>query len=484
MPRDGTIIPLFGTGVKGFSQTVSSQLRRNVYVEFPKDPEKGPIAVYGRPGLSLVATLVASSGPSLTRAMFESFSYETPFDGLREIGVIVCGNIVNSITPGTSIGNFLVLTTNTGPVGIIKNPTQLLIADGAFGYSVDVTAGFANTVITSGWFPNGATSVAFINGRGVAVEPNSGRFWYSALNDFASGGAANFYTAESDPDDLRVVWNHFGQLAMFGKFTTEFWASGSGTTIFQRVGGTALEWGIAAVRSVKKIDRGTIFLGQNQNGDKKVLLMQGYQVQPISIPEIEFQLQSQPVEAGIAAAYTINGHTFYRLSFPDKVFVYDVTSNTWNDDTTGSAEQRGIGQLGCLIAGTYLVSDYRANGRIYKLDPDVYTDAGETIIRESITKHVFHDYDRVSVEELGLDFEVGVGLQSGQGVDPKIMLQIGRDNGHTWGNIIERTLGRMGQYLSRVWAGPFGSSRDWLIRIRMSDPVKFALTGGAIRIRP
>jgi hypothetical protein len=49
----------------------------------------------------------------------------------------------------------------------------------------------------------------------------------------------------------------------------------------------------------------------------------------------------------------------------------------------------------------------------------VYTDNGAAIAFELDTRHFFKDYDRVTVDEIIADFETGVGIAVGQGVDPQ-----------------------------------------------------------------
>lgn len=486
MPKDGSVVPLFGAANKGLSPVVSAQRRVNLYVESPKDPEKGQIALYPRPGLRYMGA--APGNIQTARGMFEGFPYTTPSDGKTEYGIVVVGQNVDIIRadlgPAGSVAQVL---TETGPIGVALNPTQLLIVDGRTGYVLDLTSSFNSTVL-EGWptatgFPAGATTVAFLAGRFWANQPGTGKFWYSALNDGTTWDALSFYTAEADPDNLKAVWADHGELHLFGQYTTEFWAPASGTTVLARVGGAALEWGLAAVQSLKKTDGGTIFIGQNRLGDLKVLRMQGYTAQPISTPEIEYELQQVNIGAAVAQAHAINGHTFYVLNFPDRTLVYDVTTGTWGHWATGADQGRWIGQYGALIGGEYFVSDYR-NNRIYKLDPSVYTDGGEVIVREVITRHTFSDFDRTSVFKLGVDFETGVGLTSGQGSDPMAMLQVSRDNGRTWGNEMWQAIGKIGEYFKRVWWGPLGRSRDWLFRIRVSDPVKVVIAGGSLKVGP
>ena len=177
------------------------------------------------------------------------------------------------------------------------------------------------------------------------------------------------------------------------------------------------------------------------------------------------------------------GHSFYVLSFAEKTFAFDATTGLWHEFSSGTEGGRWVGQYGSLVNGHFLVSDYSA-GRIYFLDPEAYADYDQVMVREVITRHVFSDYDRSSVYKLGVDFETGVGLVSGQGSDPQVMLQVSRDNGRTWGNELWRSLGEVGDYARRVWWTRLGRSRDWLFRLRMSDPVRTVIAGGSLKVGP
>ena len=62
-----------------------------------------------------------------------------------------------------------------------------------------------------------------------------------------------------------------------------------------------------------------------------------------------------------------------------------------------------------------------------------------------------------------------------------VMIQISRDNGRTWG--IERwvSLGPVGTYKRRVTVNRCGRGRDFLIRWRITDPIKVVCAGGGLR---
>jgi hypothetical protein len=71
--------------------------------------------------------------------------------------------------------------------------------------------------------------------------------------------------------------------------------------------------------------------------------------------------------------------------------------------------------------------------------------------------------------------EAGVGLLSGQGSDPKIILDWSDDGGHTWSNARYLSIGGIGEYGYRCLAHHLGTSRNRVFRVRASDPVKFVL---------
>jgi hypothetical protein len=60
------------------------------------------------------------------------------------------------------------------------------------------------------------------------------------------------------------------------------------------------------------------------------------------------------------------------------------------------------------------------------------------------------------------------------------MLQISRDGGHTWGKELWTTFGKIGQYLSRAEWRRLGMSRDWLFKLRITDPVKVVMIAAIV----
>lgn len=502
MPRDGSFLPLFGRGNKGVSAVVSAQRRVNLYTAVPQDPDRGQLVLYPRPGLQFYGSGNVLGGfpnlsndqrfnTGLVRGMMDGeMAVLQNFSGQNSVvpsGYLVIGDTLNQLAPfGMGTAVLFAMNTSSGRVMLDHNDTQVLVVDGTNGYVLNTVTNVM-AVVTDPNFPQTARSCAFLAGRGVLDDPAfPGRFRWTNLNDFTTCPAANFATAELAPDPLVAVWVSNGLLNLFGDYTVEFWAPSQGSQPYSRVSGSAAPWGLVAIGSLKRVGRATLFLGRDYQGNVKVLSLTGYDATPVSTSEVEWRLKNEVAAGdlanGTAMAYTTNGHTMYRLSFANLTLSYDTTENVWNDETSGAAGGRFKGQYGALIAGTFYVSDYAAQ-KVYKQLDNVYTDDGDVISREVITKHSFVDEDRTSLDALCLDLETGVGLTLGQGVDPQVMLKLSRDRGHTWGNEMTRSFGKIGEYVSTVWWNSLGRGRDLVSWFKITDPVKTVMTNVLYKVR-
>lgn len=114
--------------------------------------------------------------------------------------------------------------------------------------------------------------------------------------------------------------------------------------------------------------------------------------------------------------------------------------------------------------------------------PDV-----ETVVREirrvRRAPHAFAGGDWGYYDELEIDLESGVGLRTGQGSDPLVMLRCSRDGGHTWENERTASAGRLGDYTRRVVFRRLGRARDMVFEIAVSDPVRWVILGARVRAK-
>lgn len=469
-------IPLFGNGVYAGSAVVTAQRRLNCYYDIRQDGDKTKVAVIGTPGLSLFN----GDGAGLVRGFWTMKKQNLMFK--------IAGNTLWEIAPTGTATNRGTISNGSNIVGMSDNGVQLLIVDGTAGW-IYTPSTTTLAQITSPNFPNTARTCVFNGGFFLADDPaTNGKFAKSGAYDGATWGATDYGIAESNPDPLLAVDRYHGIIPLFGITSIEFWqlVGGGGFPYAPLVGATQ-DWGLAAIYSRVHINNTIAFLGQYDEGGFQVCVLNGYQVVPISTPDIDTIIRSFSIVADATGlGYMENGHPMYQITFPSagRSFLYDFTTQMWSETQTGvGLTGRHIGGIGIAYNGKNYIGDYQ-NANVYLVDPTVYTDNGITIPRLVQTRHVYQDYNVLGVDELFLDMETGVGLQSGQGSDPQIMLSVSKDNGRTFGTERWRSMGKVGQYSGpRVKWDRFGAARDFVFRFYMTDPVKFVINSGAATLR-
>lgn len=466
------LVPLFGPGQQGKSPTVTSQQHINLYAEVVLSGDKSQFSYFCTPGL----TLFASFGDTPVRGAIEVdekayFVHRGVFWELNNAGVKT-----NRGTIGTT----------SGRVSMAYNGTQIGIVDGdsfwvytiAVPALVEVTTNVIGTPI----------DLTFQDGYGILGFAD-GKFQITSAYDFTTLDALEYATAESNPDGmLRVIADH-GELVLAGEKTTEFWGNtGALDFPYANQRGSTLEFGLVAPWSLVKFNDSLVGLFKNAMGQSQVMMMAGHALQKISTQEVDSLVNGySSVSDATGYAYMLGGHPMYQINFPaaGKSWLYDASTNLWTTLESGLAGERHRGEVAVDYLGQMRVCDY-TTGDVYTLDPESFTDNGTLIPREIVTKHFFSNLDRVAIHSLQVDFETGIGLISGQGSDPQAMLQVSKDNGHTWGNEMWTSIGPIGSYLTRVVWRRLGSARDWVFRIRVTDPVKVVFTSAAIdaELRP
>jgi len=467
-------IPLFGLGLQGKSPNVSAQQRINCYLEVKQqDADRSQISVYGTPGLDL----------------FVDFG-DTPIRGIRQfpknsvLYVVHRGTLweVNNAGVATNRGT---LSTTTGQVSIDDNGTQVMIVDGTYGYTYNTsTTTFAK--ITDADFPANPTTVVFHNGRFLVTVQDSGQFQGSASYDGTAWDPLDFATAESNPDNTIAVATSHGDVVLFGDYTTEFWGdTGLSGFPYQRIPGAITNFGLAARWSVA-MSYGTLcFLARNTEGQVIVARLAGYQAERISNTDLEHLINGySSVSDAVAYGYMLDGHPMYVITFPSAgyTWMYDAATGEWSQlKSTGLTRHRG--QLFANFLNKAYVSDY-SSGKLYRYNTSTYSENGDPLPMTFVGRHIFKGDDHLIIDALQLDVEAGVGIATGQGSSPRVMMQVSKDGGHTWGTEIWAPLGKAGETTSRALWRRLGRARDWTFKFTITDPVKRVLTGAAATIRP
>lgn len=463
---------LFGTGLQGKSPNITAQRRINCYYEYTEDGDKTRVAIIGTPGKALFVDFGDTPVRGMHVPQNSDYLYvvhRATFWQIDNAGVMTSRGTIN---------------TTSGRVSIDDNGTQIQIVDGTDGWIYN-TSTLAFTEITDVDYPASPETNCFDSGRFLNSFIDSGRFYGSDAYAGTSWSGTNFATAESQPDYLERVFSLSGQVVLFGVNTIEFWTNaGLPGFPYIRVGGANTEYGLAARWSVARFMGSCAFLARVRNGESIVGALNGYTVQRISTEELEHTINNySTVTDATGLSYSIGGHPMYQINFPSegRSWLYDGITKLWSE-LKSNGLNRDRGEIGVEFQNNRIVSDY-SNGKIYKLKPDVYSENGDTIRMELTSRHLYDEGKLQRITSFQVDGEMGVGLVSGQGSDPQMMLQVSVDGGHTFGTEIWTTMGKIGEYMSRARWTRLGSARDFVFRLAITDPVKRVITGVFINQR-
>lgn len=447
------------------SKSLSTQRLVNLYPEANPQDTKAPVALIGSPGL----------------VEFCDLGIDKPVHGLHKMnGVLyaVCGNTVFSINSVGTVTTLGTIGANSDRVIMANNGDQIAIV------KTDGTAYIATTTtvtqITDGDFRS-PSSVTYQDGYFVFTEKDSQILFSSRLRDGTDYDALDFTSAESKPDDAVAVFADHGEVWAFGTEATEVYYNAAETAFpFARVTQALIERGCASRFAIAKEDNTVFWLGD----DYVIYRADGYTPQRISTHPIEYAIaQYSIVSDAYGFVYTQEGHKFYVLIFPsgNATWVYDIATNLWHERESFDIGRWRVNSF-AYCYDKNMVGDY-TNGKIYYLDLDTYTEDGETMQAIAHSPPIWRDNRRFSMSEFRVDFDAGVGLTSGQGSDPQIMLQWSDDGGNTWSNEHWRDMGKIGEYYKRAVWRRLGGSRERTMRITISDPVKRQILGGYAEIQ-
>lgn len=459
-----TEFPFIGPAYVSRSSTYSAQRCINFFLE----PGKGdkPAAMIGAPGLT--APVVTLSGGGM-RGMHKPSA---------DIAVMVCGPNVYRVNSDFTTSVIGTVTDDGRPVIMAGNGIEVAIVSADTLYSV-TTSGTTSTLVRTG-----TSSVDFLDGYFVITDADSGQFLVSGLYT-TTIDELDFATAEGSPDNLvRLIVSH-RQAFLGGEKTFEVWYNSGGTDFpLSRIDGAYVEMGLIAKDSLAKLDE-AFWLGGDDNGAGSVWTFTGGAPKRISDHAVEYAISQWPDPTDAEAfCYTQEGHGWYVLSSQsgNQTWAYDVSTSLWfqraylkSDGTLSRIRPR----CHLYFAGKNLVGDWE-NGNVYEYSLDAYSDNGSAMLSLRSCPTLRSGLKIQRTKNLRIDMDVGVGLTTGQGSDPQVMLRFSRDGGQTWSSALWRTAGAIGQYGTCVqWLGVGGGTRE-VYEVSITDPVKRHIVGAYI----
>lgn len=438
---------------------LSAQRVVNLYAESEPENAKSRVAVFGSPGLTAFATL--GGGPVRGLHVMSGVLYGV--SGATLFSVSSAGAVT---TLGTGIGGL-------NRVSMADNGVQLVIVNGTSGYVFSNSTNLM-TPITDPAF-NAAKTVTFFDNVFVYDWSGTNKVFISNSLDGTSYNGLAFQAAEvTSSFVLNTVNQQETLLIITGDHIETWYDAGSPIFPFLRVDGATIERGCAAANTVVKEDNAVFFLGD----DLVFYRLQGVQPTRVSTHAIEGAWRGYPTVAdAFAFSYTFQGHKFVAVTFigANASWHYDISSGMWHERESWDANSNSLGRwrgnCHATCYGLELIGD-AFSGQVGFLDKTSYTELGTTMRGHAISAPLHQDRKRITVAKLELDFRSGVGIASGQGSNPQVMLDWSKDGGETFSSIQQwQSMGAIGAYLTRLRWLRMGQARQWVFRYTITDPV-------------
>lgn len=446
-------IPFALQSYRSRSIPLSQQGLVNAYLEVAPEGSKTQTPILGTPGIATFTTV--GNGPIRGGLQFEGAAYIVSGTELYKVNsggtATLVGTIPGSGRVSMTAGEFLAIAANN----------EVYFYDGT-----------ALAKVTDPDF-KGATQVAWLAGYYIYLKPGTDVFYVSAVESPNDVDALDFATAEMAPDDTVAVLVDHNDLVLFGTETTEIWGLSGAAFPLRRVANGTLEYGCIAPHSPAKLDNSVFWFAN----DKTVRALRGGVPQMVSTEAMATAFDGYSrVDDAIGIAYTFGGRATYSLIFPTegKTWQFSVNTGLWNEqESYGHGRWQVDGHL--VYGDQHWVWDYQ-NNRVGKLSFDKYDEWGEKLpfrIRSapvtSGNKWLFHG-------SLYLDFETGhltvTDAITGADRDAQVMVRWS-DDARNWGDEYWRSMGRTGQYSTRVaYCQSLGRAKNRVYEVTITDPIK------------
>ena len=459
------------TGPSYTSQSVIGDSQRTVnwYTEILESQQgKNPrYALYPVPGVSVFSELPVG-----------------PIRGMHEINgrvfVVAATRLFEILDTGGYIERGSGMASDPNPATLCSNGDagdQLFITSGGSGYLFNLTSSVFSGVLT------GVTMGAFLDGYFLALDATTSTLKWSALEDGTSWDGTDVAQRNTGADRWIAMIVSDRLIHLFGNRTSETWYdSGGSPNPFEAIQEGFRQVGIIDSFGGCDAEGAPVFVGQSAAGRGVVYRKQGYDVARISNHAVEHAIQGYATISDVVSyPYQDQGHIFTVLSFPTAraTWVYDSATQDWHERGYWNAplmRYDASRQLWHVYAfNRHLVGD-RDGSNIYTQSITTYRDVGNVAIRRlRRAPHLNRENRFLTFNQFTLDLETGVGLVSGLGVDPQLILRWSDDGGRTWGNDHQVSAGKIGEYSQRAVWRRLGRARDRVFELVCTDPVPWRI---------
>jgi hypothetical protein len=312
-------------------------------------------------------------------------------------------------------------------------------------------------------------SVEFLRGYTVLTERNGRRIQWSALADASSLPGLNFATAEARDDIILRAVSIGGNLWVFKTTSIEIWqvTGQASENAFTTIPGLLIERGLRGFNLIAKFRGGAFFIGS----DDVPYIAAGTVTRAVANLGVQTALANN--DPTHCFYYEDEGHQFLVIRFSDRpAWVFDLATGLWheraigeNDPWSATGAVRAFGSWRTAQEDGTLRTLTRSN-----------VDVEGALIRRAVSQQIYNGGERFRVPKLEITGRVG---RSDLGREARLGLRVTRDGGNTFGALVERDMGALGEYEQRMVFRPMGQQRSFAVEARVSDPADLTVFSSA-----
>ena len=322
---------------------------------------------------------------------------------------------------------------------------------------------------------------------GVKVKMKTVDAWeYAFLDDY---GVQQFLNSESNSDSINGLASIGNALYVFGPKSVEIYTyAGEEYATWSRQYFSATgEFGLEAPNSLCCVGRSVYFVSTGRQFGKCVQRVTGTNFERVSEDWLDDIIGGNTVSA-YGFGYGVNEHSFYVLQVPEvrQCWTFDAATGEWHErrsrnPRTALETRWRVGGVAYFRSRFYAFTE---DGMVATFGNDYwwedYADGTRSVVCRHRQGPVFtSDFRPFIMEDLTLECNVGCfGDYAGR---PRVLLEISRDGGMTYGNVRSSSFGLTGQYSHRVRFLNMGRNRLCVVRVTFSEPMDFVLTNCSVR---
>lgn len=411
--------------IHGFSGAVLSDVAskiQNGMVDITKENNEDVPYVHQRPAIDLQFDASALVTDTAGRAIYYwntgtnnyFVNYDTVYKGDY-------GTVIGTITAGLMKCNF----TELG--------SYLVLLDHENGQGWTITSAGVLAQISDPDFPTTLAGGGVVLDTYMFVMDTTGAIYQSSSSDPTAWNPLDVLNADREPDGGVYLTKHHGNIVALGNSTIEFFYDAGNPTasVLQRRNDIFYNTGCAVADSVWYDEDTTMFIGRKTRSDMGVYILENFQLQKVSTPEIDSYITENLTKNSInftASGVTARGHKYYIITStldsatektPQLTLVYDVTTKVWYIWSTALTELATLGHFPIFdwsvsaAAADHYGTGILSNGDLVTIrdDMDPYDTAGSQYYIVNQTDYVVTDYVQVygSGNSANIDMSIRIG---------------------------------------------------------------------------